>query len=74
MSAFTNNQVAKITKNLIEDESPVEWISWLFDIQNQLIATGHCESLSRKGSEDFSGKFAALKNFFEDLQLAETVN
>lgn len=59
--------LAQSVKSLIEDESSSDWISWLFDVQNSLIAAGHCESLSRKGSEDFSGKFASLKNFFQDL-------
>lgn len=56
---------------LLEDMTPEDWISWLFDIQNLLITYGHCESLSRKGSEDFSAKFATLKSFFQDLQLVE---
>jgi hypothetical protein len=61
--------------DLTEDEKPIEWISWLFDLQNSLISSGHLEGMSKKGAEEFSSRFWALKNFFKEIDnLKETEN
>jgi hypothetical protein len=65
----------KPVTNLIEDEKPIEWINWLFDLQNSLISYGHLEGMSKKGAEEFSSRFWALKNFFKEIDnLKETEN
>lgn len=69
MNSITVNRAGKLAKELIEDHDPGIWINWLFDMQNLMISTGACESLTRKGSEELSGKFASLKSFFQDMQI-----
>lgn len=64
---LSNNKIAQVTKELLDDQEPAAWVSWLFTLQNSLIANGSTASLSKKGSMELSAGFAALKNFFTDL-------
>ncbi len=63
----SDKKIADITKELIEDENPGAWIGFLFDIQNSLIANGLTSSLTDNGCHELSGRFAELKNFFQEL-------
>ena len=54
-------------KYLLDIANPHEWISFLFDIQNELIRQRTFEAWSKKWYQDHVGKMETLKDFFEDL-------
>ena len=68
----SDNKIAGITKDLIDGTAPGEWISFLFEVQNSLISYNHLEGYTAKGSSEFAGKFASLKDFFQDLHNLES--
>ena len=71
MTTFLPNekrQIVTAVNNLLKAENPDLWKDWLTDIQAQLISAGHCESLTRKGSEHFASMFLELQNFFSNLR------
>ena len=70
VKTITVNQAGKITKDFLEENDPVDFVSFLFDMQNELISNGYCEMLTEKGRLEFSSHFSDLKNLFMDLQSA----
>lgn len=62
------NHLAEMANSLLETASAAEWNSFLFGIQTTLIASGHLESMTQAGSQDFASKFAALKAFFDSAR------
>ncbi|MEO6134752.1 MAG: hypothetical protein ABIP35_06335 [Ginsengibacter sp.] len=62
------NTKNKAVQSLLEGRSPANWVSWLFDIQSQLIAYNHLDGHSDEGAKEFSSRFWELKNFFVELE------
>lgn len=54
-------QIIDAANELIEDNSPADWISWLFDIQNTLIGNNCLEGYNAKGNMEFADQFGELK-------------
>ena len=68
MSMSNNNEAIG---ELLKADSPVSWISFLFDLQTTLISYGYMGGMTKMGSEEFALKFQYLKNFFESLKILE---
>jgi hypothetical protein len=60
------------TKNPIKDllsiSSPQEWKDFLFHVENNLVALGYSEMLTKSGRMELSAKFTGLYEFFGDMQ------
>ena len=67
------NNYSAACKELLEDTTPEEWISYLFDLQNSLIGLNYFESFTDKGSQKHADYFGALKEFFSSLQTKKSI-
>lgn len=64
-----NNPVTsqELINELLEDFTPNQWISFLFDVQASLIRNGNFGDMTDLGLVQFTDKICVLKNFFVDL-------
>ena len=63
-----NLEIINASKELLKFGSPQEWISYLFDLQNSLIANNHFDGYNKSGLEMHADALGTLKNFFSTLQ------
>ena len=56
------------TADLLSISSAPEWISWLFNLQCNLIETGYVEGLTETGRGDFAARMQGLHDHFSEMQ------
>ncbi len=72
--ANIETKFADAARELIGNQPPGGWTSWLFDIQNSLIQYNHLEGFTLKGSGEFASSFSSLKQFFDEVSKLEHQN
>lgn len=62
-----SNETQEALADMLDTADATEWVSWLFDLQNELIARGYYESMNTTGCGEHSQKMFLLKTFLETI-------
>jgi len=69
-----NKKILTSVQDLLDTAAPDEWISYLFDLNNALIAHNHFEDHTKLGTLHHATKIGTLKNFFSELKNQKLTN
>lgn len=67
MSAKKNELIKEAVADLLEDTTPVEWISWLYDQMTDFISRSYTIGMTEVGARELANRYHSLKHFFESV-------